>query len=45
MEYKITIAHNDGSREIIKSFGAVNHYGLIRALEKCEIKWYKVELV
>ena len=45
MEYKITIANHDGSREILKTQEPPNHYGLIRALEKCEIKWYKIEIV
>lgn len=45
MEYKITIVHYDGRRESYKTEpGDPNLYGLMRALEKCEIKSFKIEL-
>lgn len=44
MSYKITIVYNDGTRESAKE-NCVNTYGLMRALEKCEIKSFKVELL
>lgn len=44
MSYKITIVYNDGIRKSFKE-DFVNAYGLMTALEKCEIKSFKVELV
>lgn len=43
MKYKITISTFDGKRETYTAEDP-NLYGLMRALEKCEIKWYKIEL-
>lgn len=43
MIYKVTICHNNGKRQILKDddfdFG-----GLLRAVEKCEIKSFSVAL-
>lgn len=43
MDYKITIVYNDGKKEVIKT-DCADTYGLMRSLEKCEIKSFKLEL-
>lgn len=42
--YKITIGYNDGSREIVRHTQILDTYGLTRAVDKCEIKYFRVEL-
>lgn len=41
--YKITIVNNDGTRETTKT-DSPNLYGLMRWVDKCEIKSFKIEL-
>lgn len=41
--YKITIVNNNGTREITKE-DFPNLYGLMRSVDKCEIKSFKIEL-
>lgn len=43
MNYKVTIVFNDGSRTSEK-VEMPNTYDLMRALDKCEIKSFKIEL-
>lgn len=42
--YKVTITHYSGKREIIDPFPTdqIDFYGLIRLIDKCEIKSYSV---
>lgn len=39
--YKITVIHHDGHPEILEE---LDLYALTRALDKCEIRSFKVEL-
>lgn len=43
MTYKISIVYNDGKKEVAKTNFA-DTYGMMRSLEKCEIKSFKIEL-
>lgn len=43
MEYKISLTFFDGSRDTYKAADP-NLYGLMRDLEKCVIKSFKIEL-
>lgn len=43
MQYKISLSFSDGSRDIYKTDDP-NLYGLMTALDKCEIKSFKIEL-
>lgn len=43
MNYKITLVYNDGNNEVINT-DCADTYGLMRSLEKCEIKSFKIEL-
>lgn len=44
--YKITIEHNNGRIQVIPEFPTLelDFYSLSRAIDKCMIKSYKVEL-
>lgn len=44
MMYKVTICRNDGKKQTLKESDDWDFYGLTRALDKCEIKSFTVEL-
>lgn len=44
MIHKITIVKNDGKRQTLKDDDDCDLFGLIRAVEKCEIKSFTVSL-
>ena len=44
MIYRVEIEDIDGERNFYKAQDEVLLYMLLRALEKCEIKWFKISL-
>jgi hypothetical protein len=44
MIYKVTICHNNGKRQTLKESDDWDFGGLLRAVEKCEIKSFSVAL-
>lgn len=42
--YKITVYFYDGTRQVLKDDTDTDLYSLCRAVDKCEIKAFKVEL-